>query len=76
MFDIVRNKKKCGHLNLLFSRILKVGAKVGVKVATFSYGFTSLNPKESSLFMLHFVFKLKIKNVKNILWIILSGPAV
>ena len=35
-------KKKCGHLDLLFRRIAKVGRKVGVKAATFSYGFTSL----------------------------------
>jgi len=32
---------KCGHLDLIFRRIAKVGRKVGVKAATFFYGFTS-----------------------------------
>ena len=44
IFDIIGNlKKKCGHLDLLFRRIAKIVRKVGVKAATFSYGFTSLS---------------------------------
>ena len=31
-------KKKCGHHDLLFRRITKVGRKVGVKAATFLTG--------------------------------------
>ena len=37
--DIVENlKKKFGYLDLHYRRIAKVGAKVGVKVATFHKG--------------------------------------
>ena len=39
IFDIVGNLKKgCGYLDLLYKRVAKVGAKVGVKVATFHTG--------------------------------------
>ena len=39
IFNIVRNlKKKCGHHDLLLSRIAKVGRKVGFKAATFLTG--------------------------------------
>ena len=39
IFHIVGNlKKKCGHHDLLLSRIAKVGKKLGVKAATFLTG--------------------------------------
>ena len=46
IFDIVGNLKiKCGYLDLLYSRVEKVGTKLGVKVATFPMG---LLPRVSS----------------------------
>ena len=38
IFNIIENlKQKCGYLDMLYRRIAKVGAKVGVKVIATSY---------------------------------------
>ena len=52
-------KKKCGHLDLFFRRIAKVGRKIGVKVATISYGFVSPNKKKKLLLSPTFRFASK-----------------
>ena len=60
---------KCGHLDLLFRRIAKVGRKVGVKAATFFYGFTS----QSSYFFLRVYLSINSKRSSAVLTLYCEG---